>query len=191
MFCTSYSSPKARHLEQRPDVSLTFWWDHVGRQVRVLGVAGRISPTELLEKVVALVPRPRINLLVYHGVFAPHARARPPTAAAVNAGTAQCPTSPAERSSDGAMPSAPMSSERRSSPTRMTPSEHAARPPPGEGRGRHRSWQWAELLERRFALDVLACPGCGGRLRLLATIAPRYGLRPIRGRRLEVSDYPE
>jgi hypothetical protein len=76
VFCTSYSSPKARHLEERPDVSLTFWWDHVGRQVRVLGVAGRISPTELLEKLAALVPRPRINLLVYHGVFAPHARGR-------------------------------------------------------------------------------------------------------------------
>ena len=29
---------------------------------------------------------------------------------------------------------------------------------------------WAELLRRTFAIDVLACPGCGGRLRLLATI---------------------
>jgi hypothetical protein len=27
------------------------------------------------------------------------------------------------------------------------------------------------LLRRTFAIDVLACPGCGGRLRLLATIA--------------------
>jgi hypothetical protein len=29
---------------------------------------------------------------------------------------------------------------------------------------------WAELLLRTFALDV-ACPDCGGRLRLVATIA--------------------
>ena len=30
---------------------------------------------------------------------------------------------------------------------------------------------WAELLRRSFGLDVLACPDCGGRLRLVATIA--------------------
>lgn len=29
---------------------------------------------------------------------------------------------------------------------------------------------WASLLERTFAIDVLACPECGGRLRLIATI---------------------
>ena len=28
----------------------------------------------------------------------------------------------------------------------------------------------AALLERTFAIDVLACPECGGRLRLIATI---------------------
>src|SRR4029453_15876789 len=32
---------------------------------------------------------------------------------------------------------------------------------------------WADLLRRVFALDVLACPSCGGRLRLLATIGDR------------------
>jgi pyridoxamine 5'-phosphate oxidase len=46
VFCTSYLSPKAQHIEERPDVSLSFWWDHVGRQVRVLGRAARISPDE-------------------------------------------------------------------------------------------------------------------------------------------------
>ena len=34
------------------------------------------------------------------------------------------------------------------------------------------------LLRRVFRFDILACSDCGGRLRLLATIAPRYGLRP-------------
>jgi hypothetical protein len=29
---------------------------------------------------------------------------------------------------------------------------------------------WAELLRRVFAIDVLACPRCGGRLRLLSAI---------------------
>lgn len=32
------------------------------------------------------------------------------------------------------------------------------------------AYQWAELMQRTFALDVLACPRCGGRLRLVALI---------------------
>jgi hypothetical protein len=31
---------------------------------------------------------------------------------------------------------------------------------------------WAALLQRVFAVDVLECPRCGGRMRLLATIHP-------------------
>ena len=31
-----------------------------------------------------------------------------------------------------------------------------------------RSWAWAALMHRAFDLDVLACPRCGGRLRLIA-----------------------
>src|SRR5438477_7592937 len=34
------------------------------------------APLELLEKLAALTPRPRINLILYHGVLAPHARWR-------------------------------------------------------------------------------------------------------------------
>ena len=33
-----------------------------------------------------------------------------------------------------------------------------------------RAWAWADLMRRVFAIDVLACAGCGGRLRFLATI---------------------
>jgi hypothetical protein len=33
-----------------------------------------------------------------------------------------------------------------------------------------RRWRWAELLRRVFAVDVLACPSCGGRMRVIATI---------------------
>ena len=45
----------------------------------------------------------------------------------------------------------------------------ARAPPAGAVRPRHVAW--AELLRRTFGLDVLACPDCGGRLRLVATIA--------------------
>ena len=37
------------------------------------------------------------------------------------------------------------------------------------GRG-HRGYVWAELMRRTFGIDVLDCPRCGGRLRLLALI---------------------
>jgi hypothetical protein len=36
----------------------------------------RFEPSEFLEKLASLVPKPRINLLVYHGAFAPHAHGR-------------------------------------------------------------------------------------------------------------------
>ena len=32
------------------------------------------------------------------------------------------------------------------------------------------AWTWAALMRRVFAFDVLACPRCGGRLRVLATV---------------------
>lgn len=38
---------------------------------------------------------------------------------------------------------------------------------------------WADLLRRVFALDILACPDCGGRLRLLATIEDRATVEKI------------
>lgn len=37
--------------------------------------------------------------------------------------------------------------------------------------GRPRYQAWAALMQRAFGLDVLACPRCGRRLRLIATIA--------------------
>ena len=40
-------------------------------------------------------------------------------------------------------------------------------------------YAWAELLERTFEIDVLACPECGGRLRLLATIEQRSVVEKI------------
>ena len=39
------------------------------------------APIELLEKLAALTPRPRINLILYHGILAPHARWRAPVVA--------------------------------------------------------------------------------------------------------------
>src|SRR5262249_56909052 len=60
-----------------------------------------------------------------------------------------------------------------------------------------RRWRWAELLQRVFAVDVLACPSCGGRMRVIATIEdPRVvrriltplGLADARGLAADLSD---
>jgi hypothetical protein len=54
------------------------------------------EPMELLERLAALVPKPRVNLVLYHGVFAPRARWRslivppPPPAAASSRGDGGC-----------------------------------------------------------------------------------------------------
>jgi hypothetical protein len=34
----------------------------------------RFEPSEFLEKLAVIIPRPRINLLIYHGAFAPRGR---------------------------------------------------------------------------------------------------------------------
>ena len=42
-----------------------------------------------------------------------------------------------------------------------------------------RAWTWAALMHRAFAIDVLACPHCGGRLRLIATLHDPAVIRKI------------
>ena len=54
---------------------------------------------------------------------------------------------------------------RRASPGEAPPSPDGPTPRP-------RRLAWSELLQRVFAVDVLECPRCGGRMRLLAAIQP-------------------
>ena len=51
---------------------------------------------------------------------------------------------------------------------------------------RPRRVEWAELLRRVFAVDVLKCPRCGSRMRLLSVIHPPEATRAI----LECLDLP-
>jgi hypothetical protein len=59
---------------------------------------------------------------------------------------------------------------------RVAPEPTAAAPPLTAGaegtkaKSGSLAWDWAALMHRAFALDVLACPHCGGRLRLIATL---------------------
>jgi hypothetical protein len=42
-----------------------------------------------------------------------------------------------------------------------------------------RHWAWAALMRRAFEIEVLACPRCGRRLRLLATVEDPDAIRAI------------
>jgi len=45
VFCTRFDSPKGLALAREPRVALTFWWDHIERQVRIAGTAHPIAET--------------------------------------------------------------------------------------------------------------------------------------------------
>jgi len=127
----------------------------------------------------------------YHGILGPCASARhrivpaavPATRAIDRAPCAEhaehVPTEPGTQATDGppagdlpadlAAPEPPVSS---------TPSDPRALGPPrappsrAEDRARPRRLAWADLVRRIFAQDVLRCPDCGGRMRILAAIHP-------------------
>jgi hypothetical protein len=103
----------------------------------------RFDPLELLERLAVLTPRPRVNLILYYGVLAARATWR---AALV--------------------PAAPSAGVDASDVCDVVQVDDARGPGlPGSG-----GYQWAELMRRTFGFDVLACPRCGGRLRLVALI---------------------
>jgi hypothetical protein len=111
------------------------------------------DPIELLERLAALTPRPRINLVLYYGVLGAHAawrsRLSGPEAIVRPRESAAATDSRAE-------------------------SDVATRAP----RGRT-NMLWAQLMARSFGFDVLACPRCGGRLRLIALIEDPRVIRRI------------
>ena len=100
------------------------------------------EPLELLERLAAMTPRPETNLLICHGLLAARARWRPRVVAYGRV---------------------------VAEPTALTPPLVAG----AEGtkaKSGARAWSWAALMHRAFAIDVLACLHCGGRLRLIATL---------------------
>ncbi len=132
------------------------------------------TPVELLEKLAALTPRPRVNLVLYHGILAPRARAR---ARAVAHGA----PSPGERlptaaEEPGPDPSPPTADVSGTAPAENPGDAKEANPPE-----KPRDWKWADLMRRVFDLDVLACPRCGGRMSVIATIEAADVLRKILG----------
>jgi hypothetical protein len=101
------------------------------------------DPPELLEKLAALIPAPRAHLVRFHGVLAPAAawRAR-------------------------VVPAWP---EQSAASSKQEPGCAHGQEPEKKPR-RRRNYFWSELLKRVFAIDILECPRCLGRMRLVAAI---------------------
>jgi hypothetical protein len=109
-------------------------------------------PLELLERLAALVPPPRYNIIRYYGVLAPRSAFRPMI---VPRAKEESVSPPADRR-DGV--SAP--GERQTS----RQDENGVQGKKG------RNYSWARLMARVFELDVLRCPRCGERMRIMAAI---------------------
>ena len=105
------------------------------------------DPVEFLGRLAVLVPRPRINLILYHGVLGPRAAWRAEVVRRQASG---------DSGEAGVKDSA---------------TEPAREADPAETARRHaRGQTWASLMARTFGFDVLACERCGGRMRLIALI---------------------
>jgi Putative transposase len=112
-----------------------------------------VRALELLERLAAMTPRPETNLLICHGVLA--ARARWRARVVVYGRAAAEPTAARAPMAVGAQ--------------RVT------------AKSRSRARSWAALMHRAFAIDVLACSHCGGRLRLMATLHDPALIRKLVG----------
>ena len=107
------------------------------------------EPLELMERIAALAHPPRFNITRYYGMFAPAARIRPRV------------IPEREASSPPRHPGCQSGLEAPASDSGKTKTKGGRQP---------RNYPWATLMSRVFELDVLACPRCGGRMRILAAI---------------------
>ncbi len=106
-----------------------------------------------LSRLAALIPRPRVHLLTYHGVLAPAAEWRDLVVPSV---------SPAR------VKSSPIPEPSLASGSALTPKAH-----------RPTRASWADLMKRVFAIDVLVCPHCAGTRKLIALLTDGLVVRKI------------
>ena len=113
------------------------------------------EPLDFIARLAALVPKPRVNLTRFHGVFAPNS----------NYGAR---VTPAKRGRGGqhartADPEEPTPAERRAAMAGFfAPAKPAYMP--------SLAITWAQRLKRVFGIDIETCPACGGAVRIIACI---------------------
>ena len=148
-------------LEALPDGRLRYWFKTPWRNGTTHAI---FEPLEFLEKLAALVPTPRAHLVRFHGLLAPAAKWRP--AVVPNTAIIEPPLDSPDISTITAASSG------------LGPADGSETQKPVAERHR-KNYTWSELMKRVFAADVLACPHCGGRLRILSIIYPPQITRKI------------
>jgi putative transposase len=124
------------------------------------------EPQDLLAKLAALVPAPRVHLVRFHGILPPAAASRaliiPAGAAAAPVATTECAAAQWDSivSAESVDAGATEWAEQKSAALR-------------------RNYSWAQLMKRVFAIDVLQCDRCGGVMRIIAAIHPPDTTRKI------------
>ena len=123
-----------------------------------------LEPQVLIERLLALVPRPRRHLVTYHGVLAPGASLRHRVVPRVDEAGEQ-----EGLDEDCADPEEAQSDEVAAGSVALSVAGVPHRPSKWR-RAIRRYYTWAELLRRVFHVEIFTCPNCGGVRRLLAAI---------------------
>jgi hypothetical protein len=138
---------------------LTKGGDDIYRYRMKRTVAGKdelvLTGVELIEKLAVLIPPPRIHAVRFHGVLAPNSKLRPQVIPHKLAPV----SAPSEAAVD---------------------EESVPLPPRSPTDGTYRL-EWASLIKRIFAADVLECGRCHGRMRVLAVIEEQAVIEKILG----------
>ena len=98
-----------------------------------------MSPLEFMQRLTALIPRPRLHLRRFHGVLAPNAKLRPQIIPSSERQAGNVPVP--------GFPSAPVNANNTANDHRNAP--HPSAPA---------RIRWARLLKRVFAIDMEHCP---------------------------------
>ena len=135
---------------------------------RSAGATHRVmTPMEFMARLSALVAPPRTPLVRYHGVLAPNSPWRvavvplPPVEVTVGCARTE------------AAPLGVAVGVKTAAVTAMGPGARGGAGPMPIPNGRI---DWARLMWRVWAVDVLLCPGCSGRMKMIAALTERAAI---------------
>jgi len=132
------------------------------------------EPLELLEKLSALTPAPRAHLVRYSGVLAPASKWRSAIVPGSSSSSSSSSSSPSFAESPLAQKTVSILQDCLSLPDPVTLVDEFLSDggclPASAGLRHGRNYSWAELIKRVWELDVLECPRCRGRMKIVAAI---------------------
>jgi hypothetical protein len=168
------------------------------------------EPIELMERLAALAPPPRFNLIRYYGLLAPASTIRPlivpedkatialmhpdcpERADTLKTGADNSDSRPSQGDIDEGLrtpaavfrpfiiPKDETAAQTHSGcGTRVETLKTDANKPDAKRGKKPKNYSWAQLLERVFEIDILSCPRCGGRMRVLCAINSQSAIQKI------------